>query len=569
MMAQQDLDATLYQTLQQDYVALLGQRDSGIRTVVQQLSGNNDRLSHLRFLPLSLPLGLDDVDEFKQIVIDRLTAASENMLGDATISQQQADVLSRYANRGVDTRLRGVLNVLGQATQAYRIVVILQTLNKVATAPLTSLLLLLREYHDLITMPGEAGYRLRFLVAGDEQLWQLCRYKDSIITSPFNIAKIMFVDGMQLDEIRARVVAATDDIVRDIASFTGGVPLLVEWYERFSQEQLDPRNATLYFPYIQSTWNGLLTKTQQLLVDVMAGKSTFPPVIPDHESSAIPNLNDSWSDAFWGGFLRLHGGVLAWRSPIHKAFVQRMATHAAYEVLAQAPLEQRITHLQQALSDPGTLEARRQEGIALARETENDELANLLVSLQDHAAAGEISAQVQQLAFDAHSVWNRIYCRVMTQSAADIEWLLLNGIVLNAKRSTRDFDVFLCHNVQDTTPVVAMAEQLLQKGILPWLDVWEASPGKRWQMIISEDLERCKSTAVFIGQSGIGPWQDMEIQTVLDHSTHRKHPIIPVFLPGAAQVTKIPPFLGNFTAIDLEKSGNDGLQQIIDAIQQK
>ena len=177
MMEQQRLDTTLYQTLQQHYVALLGQRDSGIRAVIQQISSNNERERYLRFLPLTLPLDMDNVEEFKQVVIDRLTVVTEKVLGDATLSQRQADALARYANRGADIRLRSVLDVLGQGAPTQHVVVILHTLNKVATGPLKSLLLLLREYHDLISIPGEAGYRLRFLVAGDEQLWRLCRHK--------------------------------------------------------------------------------------------------------------------------------------------------------------------------------------------------------------------------------------------------------------------------------------------------------------------------------------------------------------------------------------------------------
>lgn len=569
MMEQQDLDTRLYQNLQQNYVALLGQRDSGVRAVIQQLSGNSDRLRYLRFLPLTLPLDMENVEEFKQIVIDRLTAVTENMLGDAVVSQRQAEVLTRYANRGADIRLRGVLDVLGRAEPTQRVVVILHTLNKVAAAPLKSLLLLLREYHDLISMPGEAGYRLRFLVAGDEQLWRLCRHKESSIISPFNIAKIMFVDGVPLDEIRARAMAPTEEAARDIAEFTGGVPLLVDWFERFGQEQLDPHDPTLYFSYIQSSWNGLLSVTQEALVGVIAGKNTFPSVIPDYESSAIPDLKGEWSDAFWGGFLRLRDGALTWRSPIHAAFVRRMAELAVAALLADAPIERRIEHLEQMLDDPGASAARRQEGIALARETGNDELATLLAFLQDHAPAEELSTRIQHLAIHARSVWLRTYCAIMTRSNGDLETMLLNGIILGAKRSIRSFDTFLCHNVQDTAQVLAIAEHLLRQGILPWLDVWEAPPGKLWQMILEEDIERCKSTVVFVGQSGIGPWQTLEIQTMLDDFTRRQRPIIPVILPETDQVPLIPPFLRNYTSVDMRRPESNAIQQIIDAIGQQ
>ena len=49
---------------------------------------------------------------------------------------------------------------------------------------------------------------------------------------------------------------------------------------------------------------------------------------------------------------------------------------------------------------------------------------------------------------------------------------------LKGKIETGDYDVFLCHNSRDKEQVMAIGERLKERGILPWLDVWEIRPGR-------------------------------------------------------------------------------------------
>lgn len=570
MMERRQLSSALYQNLQQHYVALLGQRDTGMKAVVEELADANTRQAYLRFLPLTLPLDMENAEEFKQFVIDRLVTVTQSVLGDAALTQRQMETLERYASQTADARLRRILNVLGQGMQTQHVVVILRTLNRVAMGPLKSLLLLLREYHELIGFPGEAGYRLRFLVVGDEQLWQLCRRKESPAISPFNIAKVLFVSGLSPEDIRARTATTPEDVAQDIASYTSGVPLLVDCYERFNREGLDARKAELYFPYVQRPWSELLPETQEALVAVMDGAANFPSCIPDYESPSIPDVKGSWSDAFWGGFLRLSGDRLTWRSAIHEAFVRAMAQRSAVTRLEAASVEERILHFEHAFHAPGDRLTRRQEGISLARETGSNELADLLVALEGGATVDDLATRVQYLAIHAPSIWLRAYCQHVTGSAGavtdDLETKVLAGILVGAKRSLRAFDVFMCHNSQDKGQALEIAEGLLQAGKLPWLDVWEAPPGTIWQKVLEGDIKECKATAVFVGPSGMGPWHNMEIYAVLDEFTRRQRPIVPVFLPGAEQTADVPLFLRNFTWVDARQTGVNVIQQIIDAI---
>ena len=74
---------------------------------------------------------------------------------------------------------------------------------------------------------------------------------------------------------------------------------------------------------------------------------------------------------------------------------------------------------------------------------------------------------------------------------------------LKGKIETGDHDVFLCHSSPDRDRVVvAVAEQLKERGILPWLDVWDLRPGTRWQGELADRLSKIRSVAVLDGVRG-------------------------------------------------------------------
>jgi hypothetical protein len=80
---------------------------------------------------------------------------------------------------------------------------------------------------------------------------------------------------------------------------------------------------------------------------------------------------------------------------------------------------------------------------------------------------------------------------------------------------TETFDVFLCHNSEDKPAVREIAQQLVKEGIKPWLDEEQIRPGTSWQTALGQQIETIKSAVVFVGQRGIGPWQNQEIQALL------------------------------------------------------
>ncbi|HEV2764689.1 MAG TPA: toll/interleukin-1 receptor domain-containing protein, partial [Pyrinomonadaceae bacterium] len=135
--------------------------------------------------------------------------------------------------------------------------------------------------------------------------------------------------------------------------------------------------------------------------------------------------------------------------------------------------------------------------------------------------------------------------------------------VLQGKIKTGDFDVFLCHNAADKPAVRDIGERLKQRGILPWLDEEQLRPGLRWQDELEQQVEKIKAAAVFVGASGLGPWQQQELSAFLREFAGRQCPVIPVLLPDCPQAPNLPVFLKGFTWVDFRKALPDPLEQLV------
>lgn len=125
------------------------------------------------------------------------------------------------------------------------------------------------------------------------------------------------------------------------------------------------------------------------------------------------------------------------------------------------------------------------------------------------------------------------------------------------------FDVFLCHNSEDKLVVKSIGNELIRRGLRPWLDEWELQPGLPWQELVEEQIEDIKSAAVFVGKSGLGPWQQVEIRGLLSEFVERKCPVIPVILNDAPKKPKFPLFLREMAWVDFRKEEPDPIQQLI------
>ena len=134
---------------------------------------------------------------------------------------------------------------------------------------------------------------------------------------------------------------------------------------------------------------------------------------------------------------------------------------------------------------------------------------------------------------------------------------------LSASAETGGYDVFLCHNSKDKNQVMAIASKLRERGVLPWLDVWDVRPGTRWQKELQCHLKLIKSVAVFIGAKGPGPWQELEVELALEELAKRGRPIIPVILEGRKGDPRFPPFLELWHRVDMRQLDPDPFEMLI------
>ena len=80
----------------------------------------------------------------------------------------------------------------------------------------------------------------------------------------------------------------------------------------------------------------------------------------------------------------------------------------------------------------------------------------------------------------------------------------------------KPYDVFLSYNSEDREAVKQIATYLKDEARLePWLDMWHLIPGEPWVSNLELGLRSSKSCAVFIGESGEGPWNRIEVQHAL------------------------------------------------------
>lgn len=180
--------------------------------------------------------------------------------------------------------------------------------------------------------------------------------------------------------------------------------------------------------------------------------------------------------------------------------------------------------------------------------------------------------------------------------------------VLDGKRHTGQFDTFISYNSGDKKRATELADDLCQRGMLPWIDVWNLPPGRRWHIEIEKVVDSIGSALVLIGQSpyseeqkrqlavleeerrfrkkkherqyledqirrarsefreenlGLGPWQSMEMDLLLRNFVERRLPIIPVILEGVEGAPRLPGFLQSFSMVDMRKPDQNPLSRIV------
>ena len=128
---------------------------------------------------------------------------------------------------------------------------------------------------------------------------------------------------------------------------------------------------------------------------------------------------------------------------------------------------------------------------------------------------------------------------------------------------TESFDVFLCHNSEDKSSVRALNTELKQLGIRTWFDEEQLPPGRAWQELLETQIKEIGSVAIFVGESGTGPWQDLEMRAFLNEFVRRRCAVIPVILGDCKAVPQLPLFISQLTWVDFRKDTPPPVDQLL------
>jgi WD40 repeat protein/transcriptional regulator with XRE-family HTH domain len=128
----------------------------------------------------------------------------------------------------------------------------------------------------------------------------------------------------------------------------------------------------------------------------------------------------------------------------------------------------------------------------------------------------------------------------------------------SAAAPRRFFDVFLCHNEQDTWHVERLAEALKAVGVEPWLDCWYRAAGEDQPdqaEAVQAALRASATCAVLVGPRGLGDWESGTLGLALRRAQQKRaFRLLPVLLPGVPEpfdATTLPPQLGTQPWVDL------------------
>ncbi|XZN96459.1 MAG: TIR domain-containing protein [Microcoleus sp.] len=131
----------------------------------------------------------------------------------------------------------------------------------------------------------------------------------------------------------------------------------------------------------------------------------------------------------------------------------------------------------------------------------------------------------------------------------------------SSPKTAGEFDVFLCYNDEDRSEVEQIAEQLKQRQIRPWLNVWEVPPGRSWQASLAAQIAQIHSVAIFIA-SKANPCQKEEIESFIWEFIELKRPVIPVILSNVLQDPELPIYLRSRTRVDFRQDKAEALYHL-------
>ena len=442
----------LCEILISDYVALLGQRGSGSKTLAELITAKESPLPGLKFVAVALPQSERNSDLFMKRFLDNLVEASTQIAPQPDLSNRVKKVVSENFDFPAISLVRKVLDTLGKYSSTSYLIIVLHDLASTLEQPLKDLLLLFREYHRQIGMPNLSGEKLRFLVIGGDRLWRLCCHKPSDLESPFNIAQRVFIKGLSYLEIQEKDEEIDIEKAMKLRDLADGIPSLVDLLRQEPEEFEDLSGC---FGPLEDRWNSLSLAAQQALKkQVIVPAQSFPICKLDNQCPNIAKFEGStiWNEVFWKGFVKLRHRKLTWRSPVHEAFVVTQAQielDISKSTLLSNNLLERLESLKTAFEGPlsaKTFAECAEELISLSVYSANSELIPLLNTMREHGQRNATLMVLKRVVENSQQQWIRelieigAFCITPRKGAIQIE--IIETHFLTGCEATQLLNVF-------------------------------------------------------------------------------------------------------------------------------
>ncbi|MGN9891775.1 toll/interleukin-1 receptor domain-containing protein [Micromonospora sp. L31] len=118
--------------------------------------------------------------------------------------------------------------------------------------------------------------------------------------------------------------------------------------------------------------------------------------------------------------------------------------------------------------------------------------------------------------------------------------------------ATARVDAFLAYHSSDVNMVRRIATELKKLNARCWFDRDDLLPGQLVQDALEAALQNCRSTVVFIGAEGLGPWERFEYRHAVSTAVYNGQAIIPVLLNGPRFPADAPAFIRQFYAVHVD-----------------
>lgn len=134
---------------------------------------------------------------------------------------------------------------------------------------------------------------------------------------------------------------------------------------------------------------------------------------------------------------------------------------------------------------------------------------------------------------------------------------------------SHEFDVFLSYNSRNRAFVSQLYEELVERGVHPWLDVREMDAGDTVIEKIEEGLKGSRTIAILIGPEGFGQYHKQEQYAAVTRAVTRGVRVIPVLLPGFNDKDDdLPSFLAAKIRVEFVRDASEALalEQLIRSV---